>query len=109
MQDLLSLYLYIKNKYHNYQMIEYSEMEISIVFHGALEMKIRLEGYFGIYFNNIFYYDVEWQDIRDTIDDFFTNQYAICEKNKKLKIVKKEKFCENGKYNHVWTIEKVLK
>ena len=57
MQDLLSLYLYIKNKYHNYQTIEYSETEISIVFHGALEMKIRLEGYFGIYFNNIFYYE----------------------------------------------------
>ena len=55
MQDLLSLYLYIKNKYHNYQTIEYSEPEILIVFHGALEMKIRLEGYFGLYFNNIFY------------------------------------------------------
>lgn len=109
MQDLLSLYLYIKNKYRGYQAIDYSETEILIVFHDALEMKVRFDGYFDVYFNNIFYYDVEWQDIQDTIDDFFTNQYVICEKNKKLKVVKKEKFRVNGKYDHVWTIEKALK
>ena len=65
--------------------------------------------YFSSYFNNIFYYNVDWQDIKDTIDDFLTNQYAFCEQNKKIKIIRLKDFYNNTNYNHVWTIEKTLK
>lgn len=109
MQDLLTLYQYIKNKYDNYQTIKYTETEIIIGFHDKLEMKIRLQGFYNIYFNNIFYYNVDWQDIKDTIDDFLTNQYAFCEQNKKLKIIRFKDLHEDTNYSHVWTIEKTLK
>lgn len=109
MQDLLSLYQYIKNKYDNYQAIKYTEKEIIVGFYDEFTMKIRLQGFYNIYFNDIFYYGVDWQDIKDTIDDFLSNQYAFCEQNKKLKIIRLKDFHENTNYNHVWTIEKTLK
>ena len=109
MKNLLTLYQYIINKYDNYQTIKYTETEIIIGFHDELEMKIQLQGFYNIYFNNIFYYNVDWQDIKDTIDDFLTNQYAFCEQNKKLKNMKLKDFDVNTKYNHVWTIERTLK
>ncbi len=109
MKNLLTLYQYIINKYDNYQTIKYTETEIIIGFHDELEMKIQLQGFYNIYFNNIFYYNVDWQDIKDTIDDFLTNQYAFCEQNKKIKIIRLKDFYNNTNYNHVWTIEKTLK
>ena len=109
MKNLLTLYQYIINKYDNYQTIKYTETEIIIGLHYELEMKIQLQGFYNIYFNNIFYYNVDWQDIKDTIDDFLTNQYAFCEQNKKIKIIRLKDFYNNTNYNHVWTIEKTLK
>lgn len=109
MQDILALYRYIKNKYDNYQMIHLTDIEIKIDFHDDFEMRIRLQGFYGIYFNNIFYYNVDWQDIQDTVDDFLTNQYAFCVRNKKLEILKLCDFYDDTKYDHVWTIEKTLK
>lgn len=109
MQDLYTLYQYIKNKYDNFQTIKYTGTEIIISFHSEFEMKIRLQDFYNIYFNDIFYYNVDWQDIKDTVDDFLTNQYAFCEQNKKLKIMKLKEFDVNTKYNHVWTIERTLK
>ena len=109
MKNLLTLYQYIINKYDNYQTIKYTETEIIIGFHDELEMQIQLQGFYNIYFNNIFYYNVDWQDIKDTIDDFLTNQYAFCEQNKKIKIIRLKDFYNNTNYNHVWTIEKTLK
>ena len=109
MKNLLTLYQYIINKYDNYQTIKYTETEIIIGFHDELEMKIQLQGFYNIYFNNIFYYNVDWQDIKDTIDDFLTNQYAFCEQNKKIKIIRLKDFYNNTNYNHVWTIEKSMK
>lgn len=109
MKNLPTLYQYIINKYDNYQTIKYTETEIIIGFHDELEMKIQLQGFYNIYFNNIFYYNVDWQDIKDTIDDFLTNQYAFCEQNKKIKIIRLKDFYNNTNYNHVWTIEKTLK
>ncbi len=109
MQDILALYQYIKSKYDRCQKIEYTDKEIIIKFHNEFEMKICLQDYFNIYFNDIFYYNVDWQDIKDTIDDFLTNQYAFCEQNKKINIVNLNKIPNYTKYNHVWTIEKTLK
>lgn len=109
MQDLLTVYKYIKNKYNNYKKIKYIETEILIIFHDKFEMKIREQNYFNFYFNNIFYYNIDWQDVKDTIDDIFTNQYVFCEQNKKLKIMYLKDFYNDTKYNHIWTIEKTLK
>ena len=109
MQDLLTLYQYIKDKYNNYQAIKYTTTEITIVFYKGFEMKIQLKGFYNIYLNDMFYYNVDWQDIKDTIDDFLTNKYVFCEQNNKLKVTRIENYRENTKYNHIWTIEKVLK
>lgn len=109
MQDLFTLYQYIKNKYNNYKTIEYTEKELIVVFYEEFIMKIQLKGFYRIYFNDIFYYEVDWQDIKDTIDDFLLHQYAFCEQNKKLKIISLKDFHMNVNYNHVWTIEKTLK
>ena len=109
MRDIFTLYQYIKNTYDNYQSIKYTDKEMIVQFHDEFEMKICLQDYFNIYFNDIFYYNVDWQDIKDTIDDFFINQYAFCEQNKKLKIVSLKDFHVNANYNHVWTTEKTLK
>ena len=67
-----------------------------------------MQGFFEIYFNNIFYCDVDGQDIKDTIDDLLTNQYVICEWKNKIKILAVQEF-DNTLYNHAWTIEKTLK
>ena len=67
MRDIFELYQYIKNKYHNYQKIEYTDTEIIIVFHDELEMKIIVQNYYNFYFNNIFYYNLDWQDVKDAI------------------------------------------
>ena len=109
MQDILTLYQYIKSKYDRCSKIKHTGKEIVVKFHDEFEMKICLQDYFNIYFNDIFYYNVDGQDIKDTIDDFLTNQYAFCEQNKKLKIMKLKDFDVNTKYNHVWTIERTLK
>ncbi|MBO5045450.1 MAG: hypothetical protein J6C93_01095 [Clostridia bacterium] len=109
MQDIITIYQYIKSKYDRYQKIKYTDKDIIIKFHDEFEMKISLQNYFNIYFNDIFYYNVDWQDIKDTIDDFFSNQYAFCEKNNKLKIIKLKDYNVNANDNHVWTIEKTLK
>lgn len=109
MRDIFELYQYIKDKYHNYQKIEYTDTEILIVFHDELEMKIRVQNYYNFYFNNIFYYNLDWQDVKDAIDDIFTNQYSFCEKDKKLKIINLKDFHRHTNYNHIWTIEKTLK
>lgn len=109
MQNLFTLYQYIKNKYHNYQKIKYTETELMIVFYNEFEMKIRLQGYYAVFFNDIFYYDIDWQDIKDTIDDVFTGKYAFCERNGKIKIIDLNDYHESKNYNHVWTIERILK
>lgn len=111
MQDIFELYQYIKDKYHNYQKIEHTETEILIVFHDEFEMKIKIKNYYNFYFNNIFYYNLDWQDVKEFVDDIFANQYAFCEKGKKLKIISLKDYNVNTSYdyNHVWTIERTLK
>ena len=109
MKDFFSLCQYIKNQYSNYKTIEYTETELKVVFHEDFVMKIQLQGFYRIYFNDIFYYEVDWQDIKDTIDDFLSHQYAFCEQNNKIKIISLKDYNENTNYNHVWTIEKTLK
>lgn len=109
MQDIFELYQYLKDNYHNYKKIIHTEKEILIVFHDEFEMKIKVQNYFNLYFNNIFYYNLDWQDVKDTIDDLLNNHYAFCEKNNKIKIVKLEELCNSAKYTHIWTIEKTLK
>lgn len=109
MRDIFELYQYIKNKYHNYQKIEYTDTEIIIVFHDELEMKIIVQNYYNFYFNNIFYYNLDWQDVKDAIDDIFTNKYAFCEQKGKLKVIYLNDYHESKDYKHVWTIEKILK
>ena len=99
MRDIFELYQYIKNKYHNYQKIEYTDTEIIIVFHDELEMKIIVQNY----------YNLDWQDVKDAIDDIFTNQYAFCEQKGKLKVIYLNDYHESKDYKHVWTIEKILK
>lgn len=111
MQDILTLYQYIKNKYSNYKKIEYTETELIVVFHDEFEMKIKVRNYYNFYFNNIFYYNLYWQDVKEFIDDIFANQYAFCEKEKKLKIISLKDYKVNTSYvyNRVWTIERTLK
>ena len=109
MQELLTLYEYIRSKYNNYQTIKCTSSEIVVVFHNEFEMKILLQNFYNVYFNGIFYYSVDWQDIKDTIDDVFTNNYVFCQKNNKLKIVSLKDYRENAHYTHAWTIEKTLK
>ena len=106
MHDIFTLYQYVITKYHNYQAIKCTEKEIIIVFHDEFEMKIQLQGLYDIFFNNYFYYSVDWQDIKDTVDDFLTNKYVFYIQNNKLKI---KDYRENIKCNHAWTIEKTLK
>ena len=109
MQDVFMLYQYLKNKYDNYKTITYSEKEIIVSFYDEFVMKIRLQGFYNIYFNDILYYGVDWQDIKDTLDDFLSNQYAFCEQNRELKIIKLKDLNDTTNYTHIWTIEKILK
>lgn len=108
-KNLFTLYQYIKNKYDNYQDIKYSETEIIIVFYDELEMRISEQKYFNLYFNNIFYYNVDWQDIKDTLDDFFSNKCVICLKKNRIKIFYLSDYKANNDFTHVWTISEKLK
>lgn len=109
MKDLGALYDYIIKNYNNFSNIKYTDPEIVVVFHDELKMKVVLKEYFDFYFNDIFYYHVDWQDVKDMIDDIFTNTYAFCEQNKKIKIVGLKNFQDKMTYRHVWTIKKTDK
>ena len=109
MQDLLTLYRYIQENYSHYQEIEYTGAKIVVTFYTGFEMEIRLQGLYNLYFNGMLYYSIDWQDIKDTIDDFLTDQYVFCQRSNKIRVVKLEDFHENTKCNHAWTIQKKLR
>lgn len=109
MDELFSLYEYIKGTYDSYQEIKYTGTEIIVRFHDEFEMEIRLQNAYNIYFNNFFYYNIDWQDMKDTIDEIMTNQYVFCERRKKIKVFEADKFIKHKKYNHIWTIKETLK
>ena len=108
MEDLFSLYKYIKTKYNNYRAITYAEGKITICFHDELVMELRLQGYYVIYVNNYFFYSIDWQDIQETIDDLLTEQYVFCERNKRIFVVKIEDV-DDTIYSHIWSLERTLK
>lgn len=109
MRDILALYRYIADNYDNYREIKLAGEEISVVFYDGFEMKIKEQNFFNFYFNDIFFYGIDWQDVKGTIDEFFTDKCVFCEKNRKFKVIYAEDYRENNKFDRVWTIKKALK
>lgn len=109
MKDIDNLYQYIVKSYFNYQSILQKENEIIITFHNEFEIKIKLQSFYKIYFNNIFYYDIDCQDIVETIDDLFTKKYAFCKQKNRIKIIEIEKLHDSTKFINIWTTERTLK
>lgn len=58
---------------------------INIHFHSEFILTIEFKGDFLLYFNDVYYYDVEDQDILETIIDLATNDYIFIEKKKLLR------------------------
>ena len=114
MHEVIELYNYICEKYsNNYSNIICSRNSIQIVFHAEFCLKIVLERFCMIYFNDIFYYDIDYQDIVDAIDDFMSNRYIFCEAKKRkksvIRIVPIENYKDDPHIIRAWSIGKTVK
>lgn len=114
MSEVIELHNYICEKYGNhYSSISCNHNMIQIVFHAEFSMTIVLERFCMIYFNDIFYYDIDYQDIVDAIDDFMSNHYIFCETKKRrksvVKIVPIENYREDPHIIRAWSIFKTVK
>ena len=76
----------------------------------GFEIKIKYDKFFQIYINSIFYYNVDIQDINDTIDEFFNGDllfYEIEKGNKKLiGISERKKFTPRRNISRIWSMRK---
>lgn len=112
MNELGVLYEYIQKRY--LQRVDNLELSCSlrICVYEGFEIEIRYNMVFQIYINNIFYYDVDIQDINDTIDEFFNGDllfYEIKKGSKKIiKISERKKFTPTRNISRVWSISKDL-
>ena len=114
MREIIELYTYIRDNYNrNYSDIICKDNEILIVFHKEFKMKVSLCGLYKVYFNDIFYYDIDSQDVVDTINDFFTNSYIFCEVKKRkksiIKIVPVDSYTDSYEIINAWSTLKTLK
>lgn len=114
MSEVVELYNYIYEKYgNNYSNIICSHNTIQIVFYAEFSIKIVLENFCMIYFNDIFYYDIDYQDIVDVIDDFMSNRYIFCETKKRkktaIRIVPIENYRDDTHIIRAWSIRKTVK
>jgi len=110
MNELSVLYEYIQERY--LQRVDRLELScsLSICVYEGFEIEIRYDKGFRIYINNIFYYDVDSQDINDTIDEFFNGDllfYEIEKGNKKLiGISERKKFTPHRNISRIWSMRK---
>lgn len=70
---------------------------IYIDFHKDCRISIIYNKYFELYINNIFYYDIEGQDIIEITTDIINNEWIFVEKmnffnKKKIILIPKNKF-----------------
>lgn len=91
---------------------------IYIKFHKDCQIAIKFNKYFKIYINNIFYYDIEGQDIFESIKDIVNDNWIFVEKvnfinKKKILLIPKNKFTLrsvflNNKFRKAFSINELL-
>ena len=92
---------------------------ITINFHSNFIIKIELNSYFYVYFNETFFYDIDEQDILETLSDIITKNHIFIERKKilrgkKILVISEEEFNNNKKkwYNNrttsVYSTEKLI-
>ncbi len=111
-ESIVGLYEYIKENYC-FQIELRNEKELFVFFQKDFIMTITFCNIYKLYFNNIFYYDVDIQDIIDTINDIFSNTYIFCivkhKPKNRIKVVSLEKYRDNNNIINAWTIDKKIK
>lgn len=115
MDNIIKLYEYIKS-HHSTKYISATceQNEISIVFHRELTIKIVFSNYYYMYVNDIFYYDIDEQDIVSLIDDIFIGSYVFYKiksiSGYKIKLISVARFCgDDNNIISAWTINETIK
>ncbi len=109
MSEIEKIYMYINSRFNNCVSSRCTDNEIIIKFYDGFEMKITFKNRYMIYFNNYFYYDIDGQDIVDTIEEIFSNKYVYCLGKDKIKIFYQNEKINQIMYTMIWTINKKLK
>lgn len=73
---------------------------ITINFHSDFMLRIELNNYFIVYFNDTFYYDIDDQDILETLTDIIMKNHIFIERKKVLRgkrilVITEEEFSKN--------------
>ena len=114
MEEIICLCEHVKSNHRaKYFDITCIDKEMVVVFHKELIVKIIFDGFYKIYINNVFYYDVDAQDIMNTIDDLFSGKYVFCKikgiRNYKIKIIPLARYINSNQIICAWSMEKTLK
>ena len=110
---LIDLYGRLQKVNHFYQQMMFENEQIKIIVHSEFVIDIKNNQFFDLYLNNIFYYNIDEQDIYDMIVDLLSGEYVFClietRKRTQIKVVQKDMFQDSHKILKAWTVEGVLK
>lgn len=87
----LTSVVFLQNK------IQLEDERIKITFHDHYMLTVKLNSYFNVYINDIFYYNIEEQDIWESICELTDDKSVIIEcnsilKNRKVKVMQVDDF-----------------
>ena len=110
--ELGKLCSYIKTEFPAFPVV-YENGVLSVPFRDDFAMKIRFNGFYLLYFNDLFDYDVDEQDIREYVKEILSDRYVFYTvkrwRKPRLKVVPKEQYKDAPRVLRAWTIEKTIK
>lgn len=100
MKSIKELYIELNKIQRITNVLSLKDDVISINFHSDFILTIKQNIYFDIFFNNVFYYNIEDQDILGSLMDIIQNDYIFIERKnifgkKKISMISEREFIAN--------------